>query len=309
MAGPIIPNAFATAGLNTPGAFLDQDFEAIRVWIDDRNPAAGPIGSRPSPGNVGAIWVATDQFNLAYIDTGAAWVQIGYLATNLPGASSFVFDGIATPGTPAAGQGALFLPSSASGLRPLSWIDAGAQVSRFARILRNDVGNPWRDVNTTATETSIYSAPAPITSPPTIKGGTLGIDRILLTQVVGDILNNTGAARGFTLRYKYGGTTYGSIVTTGDYAASATRYGWDHWSVVVPLGATNAQFGRTVHRTSATANVNGGAGGSVGTQATSTHNGLTIDSTADQTLDITIQPEVNNANLSIRVFAVHTWVL
>lgn len=309
MAGPVVPHIFATAGLNTPGAFLDENYEVITDWITDRNPTAGPIASRPSPGNAGAIWVATDQFNLGYIDSGAAWIQIGYLASNLPGASFLDFDGIATPGTPDAGHGRMFLPSTASGLRPPSWLDAGGQIFRFARLLRSDVAAPWRDVNTTASETSIYSTPAPITTPPTIKGGTIGTDRLLIGQSWGDILNNTGSVRGWIHRYKYGGTTALSFTMTSDFTASATRYGWDHWFIIQAVAATNAQFARGIHRASQNANVNGGDGGTMGNIAVSTHNAMTVDSTADQTFDSTIQPELNSASLSIRVFGMNLWVV
>src|SRR5215831_3860875 len=55
---------------------LDTNFNQFATWVNARNPTVGPIASRPAAGNAGAIWVASDQSNLTYVDDGATWQLI-----------------------------------------------------------------------------------------------------------------------------------------------------------------------------------------------------------------------------------------
>src|SRR5882724_5723706 len=243
------------AGLNTPTTQLDADYQAITDWINARNPTSGTIGSRPAAGNAGALYVATDQNNQVYLDTGTVWLAL----SAIPG--TLVIPGTATPTTPAAGSGTLYSPLGNPPLQRLGWIDSAAQLWEYAATMRalRLVGNPAKDIHTTVAETSIYSVA------PTVKGNTLGTTRILRLMIMGDVLNNTGGPEGFTLKVKFGGTTFGTFVNA-TIASSAVRYGWALTWWLSALGATNAQASWGHFVVASTTGVGGTSEGFVGSQ-------------------------------------------
>lgn len=289
MSGPIIPRTFSTAGINTPGAWLDQNYEAIRAWIDARNPTAGPIASRPSPGNVGALYLATDSGNLLYLDDGAAWQLIAVNWNSAwPGASFLDFQTISNPATPAAGSGRLWTGSA--GLARPAWTDASGQITVFSGSLFKNVGNPIKDVNTTVTETSLF------TTAPTIKGGTLGSDRAIRGRLRYDLLQNTGSSRTVTFKIKYGATTlFTYVLTFGN--SSGTRFDGAILDFVLQaIGATNLQQLTAVNSSMVSGNGPTNTTGIVYTAGAE-------DSTTDLVLDVTAQLSASSANLSIRSFS------
>lgn len=163
-------------------------------------------------------------------------------------------------------------------------------------VIARGVGAPFAEIVSTASETSIFS------SAPTIQGGTLGTSRTLRLVLHGDFLNNTGAGDKFTVRLKYGGTTFATL-GSGDYGSSATRYGWRVDAVLSAGNATNVQTSSASGTRAFAAGVTGTAiNGSDGLM--SVHTGGAIDSTTDQTLDITIQNDTSSANESTRVHLV-----
>ena len=289
-----VPFTFAMAGLNTPTTQLDADYQAITDWINARNPTSGTIGSRPAAGNAGALYVATDQNNQVYLDTGTVWLAL----SAIPG--TLVIPGTATPTTPAAGSGTLYSPLGNPPLQRLGWIDSAAQLWEYAATMRalRLVGNPAKTVVSTMTETSVYSAA------PTIKGGTLGTTRRLVIRVIGDILNNTVAPHGFTLKVKYGGATIGTYTNPG-VTVDATRYGWSLETWMTALGTTGDQaaWGRLF--VAGSPGVSGTSETFTGGQnALSSYTSFSQDSTLDQTFDITVTLPVAQAALSLRVFSV-----
>ena len=172
-------------------------------------------------------------------------------------------------------------------------IDAVISVNAIAVAIRS-VGNPITTVVSTAAETTIFST--------TVLGGTFGTNHGLQLVISGDVLNNTGAGRGFILRLKYGGTTFATFDSSGALASNATRRGWQ---AVTNLSANNSvsnQFSFGECRVSNTGV--SGTSVSVASNLQSTHNALAINSAISQTLAVTIQPEVNSASLSIRPFSI-----
>lgn len=279
------PFTFAGAGLNTPTTQLDADFNAVSGFVNPRVLPGGPIASRPAAGNAGAFWVASDEANRLYFDNGSTWVQIGASGDGVPGASFFGFEGIATPATPASGKGRLYTPSAPSGLRRLAWLDAGGQLTTVQGAL---LTQHFLTISNTTTETSLFGAGAP-----TIKGGTLGTDRILRIRVYGDYQNNTGANRTVTLRLKYGATTVYTEVR--NYSSDANFLHEHAIYSLVAFNATNAQESfPALFRT---------AGGLVGTPTFTTAASVE-DSTADKTLDLTAQLSTASASLQYRVFRI-----
>lgn len=264
-----------------------------------------------------AVGLPSDAIGLALTAASGGAITLlwwGYPPT-VGGASATVYTGIATPATPASGSIGLYAPSAPSGLRRLRLIDAGAQLIDLAGVIFRGNGNPFKDVNTTAAETSIFA------SAPTIKGGTLGTDRVLRFTILGDILNVTGGGAGATLKVKYGATTVLNVSNAANFfsvESNAARGLWHARGEIAAAGATGAQvaalrfavFAKSNQGVSGVAVVEGdsGAGSSAHTSA-AFHNAVAEDSTADKVFDVTIQPTSSSANLSIRVFAILLEVL
>lgn len=170
------------------------------------------------------------------------------------------------------------------------------EIVTMGGVIARGVGNPFANIVSTATETSIFS------TAPTIQGGTLGTGRMLQVTIAGDFLQNAAAGDKFTLRLYYGGTVFVSI-GGNDYGQTATRYGWHVYAQLAAAGATNVQAATGVgSRAFASGVAGGGVSGS--DRIMSTHTSGAIDSTTDQTLDITIQNDTSSANESTRVFFV-----
>jgi hypothetical protein len=89
MAGNLtIPNVFAGLGGQQAASLLDQDFNAIRDYINPREVTIGTLGARPAAGVSGRWYFATDDAGgTLYVDTGTAWVRVGIA---VPTGGSFV---------------------------------------------------------------------------------------------------------------------------------------------------------------------------------------------------------------------------
>lgn len=72
----VIPNTFATATGLVPASQLDADFDAVKVYVDAREVTLGALGARPVAGTSGRWYYANDTAQL-FVDSGAAWVQVG----------------------------------------------------------------------------------------------------------------------------------------------------------------------------------------------------------------------------------------
>lgn len=158
-----------------------------------------------------------------------------------------------------------------------------------ASLLLSAVGQ--QTVVNTTTETSVFSG--------TVPGGTLGTNNLLILRMCGDIFNNTGANQTVTFRVKYGGTTIHTFTTINIGSITPDRYA-DIFTVFLGAeNATNAQRSMMEHK-------QGGAGSGDGTVSggndhqTSVNRLLTIDSTSDQTLEVTVQLPTASANLDYR---------
>src|SRR5262245_50012757 len=217
----VIPRTFATSGAGTPGSYLDDDFSAVAAWINARDPVVGPIGSRPAAGNVGALYVASDQGNLLYVDTGSAWLVIGALASSIPGAAFLGFQEIATPSAPPANQADLYLKAATLIERPY-WQDSGGQ----EQILTSVLGR-------TAPATLVSSAAETTLHTQTVKANTLnGVVMGARLTYLALLQHNSGSPNGATFRFKFGGITLCTLAT-GNLATSGLGHGL---RLVVDLG-------------------------------------------------------------------------
>jgi hypothetical protein len=160
------------------------------------------------------------------------------------------------------------------------------------------------DVVSSTTETSVYSK--------VIAADAMSTDRMLRLTLKATYLNSTGGGVDITPRFKFGGTTHWGEAITLSSSATRRRI---RWIVEIEnLGATNVQEFEGVFSTSdaAAASVAG-----IG-NTTSAYSGdvaghlhilfggsaaLAIDTTAAQTLQLTVQHAASSANLSFRKFS------
>lgn len=89
MAGSLtIPRVFTTGG-QRDASQLDDDFNAIRDYVNPREVTTGTLAARPAFGTAGRWYVATDvNGGTPYVDTGSAWVQV---AASVTGAEAQLF--------------------------------------------------------------------------------------------------------------------------------------------------------------------------------------------------------------------------
>ncbi len=183
----------------------------------------------------------------------------------------------------AAGANEQSLVADSTQADGLKWADR-------SRVLDRDVTTA--EVVNTTDETTVYSF--------TVPGGTLGTNRMLRLTLIGDYLNNSGVnGRTIRIRVKYGGTQFAGLVDS--HNTGATRYGWSAIAELSAANATNAQIGVARHISAGDAGVSGGDLSSFGGVEVSLHNAVAVDSTADQTLLVTIQNQVMDANFSGRL--------
>lgn len=140
------------------------------------------------------------------------------------------------------------------------------------------------------TETSIFSG--------TVPAGTLGTNNLLILRQIGDFLNNTGVNQTYTLRVKFGGTTIHTF-TSVSWVTDINRRSSLATVFLGGQNATNSQRSMMEHK-------QGGPGSDTGTantgndHNTSVNKSIAVDSTVDQTLQVTVQLPAASANLAFR---------
>ena len=70
-----VPNNFGGVTSGTTQQ-LDDDFTAVEIYVNARNPTVGLLAGRPAAGNAGALYIASDQGNTVYVDNGSTWLTI-----------------------------------------------------------------------------------------------------------------------------------------------------------------------------------------------------------------------------------------
>jgi hypothetical protein len=154
------------------------------------------------------------------------------------------------------------------------------------RLLNRDVTQ--QESSNTTSEVTIYTFAVP--------ANTLGTDKVLRLEVQGDLLNNTGATVTWTIRVKWGGTTIASFAPTNVTTSAARRAWW--LSVKLAAGnATNVQRAMTRIDLSE-AHANGTVTGPNLHTVLGRHDALAVDSTAQQTLEVTVQHSAAGLNYS-----------
>lgn len=136
-----------------------------------------------------------------------------------------------------------------------------------------------------------------------VPANTLRTNRGVKVTIIYDFLNDTGAGDFFTLRVKYGATTMFADASAAIGANAARRDGvLEVW--LMGDTATNVQLCRgrmQLGGVSAATTGTGDLAGTVGMAGAPWGGAAAEDSTADKTLAITIQNNVNSANYSVRL--------
>ncbi|HZT06954.1 MAG TPA: hypothetical protein VFC51_07970 [Chloroflexota bacterium] len=200
---------------------------------------------------------------------------------------------------PAAGtNGRLFLETDTSGGTLFrddgaNWVQAAGSVAGSSGISVLGRSTSQVTVGNTTAETSLYSMMVP--------GGTLGIAGVLRVRMAGTVVQGTGTSRNLTLRLKYGGTT--AMVAILSVASGTQRGIVQLEAVLFGAGATNAQ--RTFGRSDFYQGFAGLVGNPPATSRPALWQGsgddsLAIDSTADQTLELTGQWAAADASSAFR---------
>lgn len=151
-------------------------------------------------------------------------------------------------------------------------------------------------INTTTTETSIYSY--------TIPGGTLGSSDYLRLTLYNDFLNSTGAGRTITTRVKFGGSTVLDY-TSSTHGSLAYRRPDSYEILVMSLGATNSQMVVMRERLEGTqqGTTTTGTGQWSGQFGAQIHSAtLTNDMTSNQTIEVTVELSFSSANLEFKCY-------
>lgn len=165
-------------------------------------------------------------------------------------------------------------------------IDAVSAINQTTVLFR-EVGDPITTLTGNTTETSIFAT--------TLLAGTFQTSRTVRLYVTGDVLTNTGAARGFTLRVYLGGTIVGTFASTGLFSNSATRHGWN---VLLSLHARDAVDKQLCYGSFVGNNVGEtGLSTTVQVNLATYHNGLVLDTSTNLVFAVTLQCEVSGVSI------------
>ena len=212
-----IPYTFRSAGLRTPLNRLDANFFALAAWINGRVFSIGPLANRPTAGNPGALYVASDQGYGWYLDDGLAWQPVGGLGQGTllidPATGNLVcfFDAPAPTDGRHVWLGKLGVPPTTrpADVAHLYVADKGGEQGRahWTSLPENGGARPmdpvlFRRVGTTGAAISTSATGETTLGSTTLPANTL-IDRSLEVSLRYDVLS-PGAARTVTFRVKLG---------------------------------------------------------------------------------------------------------
>lgn len=183
------------------------------------------------------------------------------------------------------------------GSTSLTWVELGATQSNVVTVLDSVAGDPATTVGTSvSTEQTLYSK--------SIAGGTLGLLGAVKLIVAGDMQNNSGGSTNFTVRVKYGATTwYGDLTAV---ATSANRRLLRLEFDLSSLNNTSKQRGAgTLWLGDGTAGSVAGSGDIDSSVRTTTQiaGPAAEDSESAKNLDVTIQFSTTSANQSVRLYS------
>lgn len=267
--------AYSTPTSRAPGYVVGST-----EW--NKNTVDNPIALR-----TGEIAIA-GQAQHALVKADSA-TQLGTIT--VPSRGAVLYAGASgAPGWLAAGTSGYVLTAAGAGADPAWSLPSSA--------LTRDVAEATVGPSDTA-ETTVFTY--------TVPGGTLSTNKMLRVTLLGDYFNNSGGASTFTVRAKFGGTTFFSA--NPSLAALATRR---QLVVQVTLAAFNSaslQVGTgslyTDNNGDATNGVATNMIGAPGVWYAGMKNNLAIASASDAALLISFQHGTSSGSISAKAHVVH----
>jgi hypothetical protein len=292
-----IPFSFGSAGLNTPTTQLDSNYSAIANWINPRNPASGNLSARPAAGNAGALFIAVDQNNQLYLDSGTAWLAVSAIQAPSPYAT---LAGQATPPATPVSPNLIVYVGTAPGA-DLTILDEQGVSRTIASALFRQVGNPLSTLVNSAAGTSVFP------TPPTIKAHTLTPNRALRISRWHQLYNATGANQNMATRLMLGGTSVSYVELTTAGITWASQVGWStvHTEyLLMNVGSGSAGQLMVFTRFEYTTQLESGANGLVAQVVNYQPVATAFNPELDNVLDITVLLFVASTALGARTYAV-----
>jgi hypothetical protein len=275
-----IPFSFGSAGLNTPTTQLDSNYSAIANWINPRNPASGNLSARPAAGNAGALFIAVDQNNQLYLDSGTAWLAVSAIQAPSPYAT---LAGQATPPATPVSPNLIVYVGTAAGA-DLTILDEQGVSRTIQSTLFRVVGNPLSSIQNVTSGVSIFPAK------PIIKANTLTPNRALRVSRWHYLNNSSGASHNWAAQLLLGGTQLSlvNLSTAGiTWTAQATWQGvHSEYLIATVVGGASGILLVFTRFDYSTMLVNG-TDARTGQVVMMQSNLITMNTAIDQTLDIT----------------------
>lgn len=193
---------------------------------------------------------------------------------------------------------------------PRTWVTNEVVTSSLLNTHLRDnllaVHHPFQAENSDIDATNTSNEVSMFTSAPVILANSLGSNGWLRCTMWGDYFMNS-TARSMTLRVKFGGTTHISAALGTSAGASASRAPWKLDLDIVNQGATNAQLVNTFLMAPWPTGSTSSWDENFRLQICETANG-TIDTTSNQTFDITVQFDTAATTYSWRKLCSRVWL-
>jgi len=169
-------------------------------------------------------------------------------------------------------------------------------------VLCKAVGNPTVSISNSTVKTAILTCSVP--------GNTLGVNGMLRWTIDGSYLNNAGASKSFSLDVELGAATVISETNNITNGAGPTPLPFEIRGILANSGATNIQSAHMVWDQSPVPQAAGGMP-ALGNDTVSMgwNSGLTVDTTATQSLTINVQFQTNTATQTMNVFSAMVEIL
>lgn len=221
------------------------------------------------------------------IDLDGTLTQSGYAgvgAALVSNASKAVVEQVLTNGQLVVGStGAAPVAAALTAGAGILITNAAGSITVAATNGALDKSTTEQDVTNTAVATDVYSYSVP--------GGTLGTNGILRLTATGDCDQASGGSINLTIAVSFGGTTIAGTAAQFTVNTGTAKAAWRLTAFINANGATNAQ--RAVTEVNLPAPGSSYANGQLQTSIAadlivSVHDALALDSTAAQTLKITV---------------------
>lgn len=141
-----------------------------------------------------------------------------------------------------------------------------------------------------------------------IPANTIGANGIVCIEAAGDLLNNTGGSQNQAITFSLGATKFINASTGWSNGSAATRLPWFLVAMIQNQGATNVQYAHLWIQQPNIGVVLGALTATAQLDTSMTYNTGAVDTTADQTLLLSMTNSTNSNNLELRVDHATAWI-